>query len=155
MILWVYEWFIVIKGSSEAMAFARVFPLKDFFSKSDPFLEIFRMNDDGTESLVHRTEVITCTNKQWLHVLFPACWPVMNSNVFCALQTIMNNLSPVWKSFKVSLNTLCSGDQDRELKVSLLFYAGHNNDHIVFNLISNMRSKLWACKTLAKSSLHY
>lgn len=34
-------------------------PLKDFFSKSDPFLEIFRVNDDGTESLVHRTEVIT------------------------------------------------------------------------------------------------
>ncbi|XP_003200619.1 copine-4 [Danio rerio] len=59
---------------------------KDFFSKSDPFLEIFRVNDDGTASLVHRTE------------------------------TIMNNLSPVWKSFKVSLNTLCSGDHDRELK---------------------------------------
>lgn len=30
----------------------------------------------------------------------------------------MNNLSPVWKPFKVSLNTLCSGDPDRELKVS-------------------------------------
>ncbi|XP_016370543.1 copine-4-like [Sinocyclocheilus rhinocerous] len=60
---------------------------KDFFSKSDPFLEIFRVNDDGTASLVHRTE------------------------------TIMNNLSPVWKSFKVSLNTLCSGDHERELKV--------------------------------------
>lgn len=35
-----------------------VFPLKDFFSKSDPFLEIFRINDDGSESLVHRTEVL-------------------------------------------------------------------------------------------------
>lgn len=31
----------------------------------------------------------------------------------------MNNLSPVWKSFKVSLNTLCSGNHDRELKVSV------------------------------------
>ncbi|XP_010789959.1 copine-4-like [Notothenia coriiceps] len=68
---------------------ARKLDDKDFFSKSDPFLEIFRMNDDGTESLVHRTE------------------------------TIMNNLSPVWKSFKVSLNTLCSGDQDRELKCTV------------------------------------
>ncbi|CAM4635963.1 unnamed protein product [Leuciscus chuanchicus] len=63
--------------------------ITDFFSKSDPFLEIFRVNDDGTESLVHRTE------------------------------TIMNNLSPVWKSFKVSLNTLCSGDQERELKCTV------------------------------------
>ncbi|XP_073678634.1 copine-4 isoform X1 [Garra rufa] len=62
---------------------------KDFFSKSDPFLEIFRLNDDGTASLVHRTE------------------------------TIMNNLSPVWKSFKVSLNTLCSGDHERELKCTV------------------------------------
>ncbi|XP_072532603.1 copine-4 [Salminus brasiliensis] len=62
---------------------------KDFFSKSDPFLEIFRVNDDGTGSLVHRTE------------------------------TIMNNLNPVWKSFKVSQNTLCSGDQERELKCTV------------------------------------
>lgn len=53
---------MVIKGTSEAMPYMRVFPPKDFFSKSDPFLEIFRINDDGTESLVHRTEVITCTN---------------------------------------------------------------------------------------------
>ncbi|CAG5891444.1 unnamed protein product [Menidia menidia] len=68
---------------------ARKLDDKDFFSKSDPFLEIFRLNDDGTESLVHRTE------------------------------TVMNNLSPIWKSFKVSLNTLCSGDHDRELKCTV------------------------------------
>uniref|UniRef100_A0A665X1K6 Copine-4 n=1 Tax=Echeneis naucrates TaxID=173247 RepID=A0A665X1K6_ECHNA len=68
---------------------ARKLDDKDFFSKSDPFLEIFRLNDDGTESLVHRTE------------------------------TVMNNLSPVWKSFKVSLNTLCSGDHDRDLKCTV------------------------------------
>uniref|UniRef100_A0AAQ6IFT7 Copine VII n=1 Tax=Anabas testudineus TaxID=64144 RepID=A0AAQ6IFT7_ANATE len=30
---------------------------KDLFSKSDPFLEIYRINDDETEQLVHRTEV--------------------------------------------------------------------------------------------------
>jgi len=31
--------------------------VQDLFSKSDPFLEIYRINDDGTEQLVHRTEV--------------------------------------------------------------------------------------------------
>lgn len=31
--------------------------LQDLFSKSDPFLEIYRINDDGSEQLVHRTEV--------------------------------------------------------------------------------------------------
>lgn len=35
---------------------------KDFFSKSDPFLEIFRINNDGSESLVHRTEVTMCAH---------------------------------------------------------------------------------------------
>uniref|UniRef100_A0A8D0CGR8 Copine-7 n=1 Tax=Scleropages formosus TaxID=113540 RepID=A0A8D0CGR8_SCLFO len=59
---------------------------KDLFSKSDPFLEIYRINDDGTEQLVHRTEVIK------------------------------NNLNPVWESFKVSLSSLCSCDEDRKLK---------------------------------------
>ncbi|XP_078233478.1 copine-4 isoform X3 [Pogona vitticeps] len=66
---------------------ARKLDDKDFFSKSDPFLEIFRINDDATQQLVHRTEVV------------------------------MNNLNPTWKSFKVSVNSLCSGDQDRRLKV--------------------------------------
>ncbi|XP_043575525.1 copine-4 [Chiloscyllium punctatum] len=66
---------------------ARKLDDKDFFSKSDPFLEIFRMNDDGTQQLVHRTEVI------------------------------MNNLNPMWKTFKVSVNSLCSGDHDRKLKL--------------------------------------
>ncbi|XP_013913952.1 PREDICTED: copine-4 isoform X3 [Thamnophis sirtalis] len=66
---------------------ARKLDDKDFFSKSDPFLEIFRMNDDATQQLVHRTEVV------------------------------MNNLNPAWKAFKVSVNSLCSGDQDRRLKI--------------------------------------
>ncbi|XP_068092367.1 copine-4 [Hyperolius riggenbachi] len=65
---------------------ARKLDDKDFFSKSDPFLETFRMNDDGTQQLVHRTEVV------------------------------MNNLNPAWKTFKVSVNSLCSGDHDRKLK---------------------------------------
>ncbi|XP_075778033.1 copine-4 isoform X2 [Pelodiscus sinensis] len=65
---------------------ARKLDDKDFFSKSDPFLEIFRMNDDATQQLVHRTEVV------------------------------MNNLNPAWKAFKVSVNSLCSGDEDRRLK---------------------------------------
>ncbi|KAJ8290816.1 hypothetical protein GJAV_G00017890 [Gymnothorax javanicus] len=68
---------------------ARKLDDKDFFSKSDPFLEIFRTNDDASHQLVHRTE------------------------------TIMNNLNPVWKTFKVSLNSLCSGDHERPLKCAV------------------------------------
>ncbi|GLD75159.1 copine-4, partial [Lates japonicus] len=35
---------------------ARKLDDKDFFSKSDPFLEIYRLNDDATLQLVYRTE---------------------------------------------------------------------------------------------------
>uniref|UniRef100_A0A3B3QFF7 Copine 4 n=1 Tax=Paramormyrops kingsleyae TaxID=1676925 RepID=A0A3B3QFF7_9TELE len=76
---------------------ARKLDDKDFFSKSDPFLEIFRMNDDTTLQLVHRTE------------------------------TVMNNLNPVWKTFKVSVNSLCSGDHDRTLKVAIDFTASNGD----------------------------
>lgn len=39
-------------------------------------------------------------------------------------QVVMNNLNPAWKTFKVSVNSLCSGDQDRRLKV-------RNNSYIL------------------------
>uniref|UniRef100_A0A3P9KKA7 Copine IVa n=1 Tax=Oryzias latipes TaxID=8090 RepID=A0A3P9KKA7_ORYLA len=76
---------------------ARKLDDKDFFSKSDPFLEIYRVNDDATMQLVYRTE------------------------------TVMNNLNPVWKTFKVSLNSLCSGDQDRKLQVAIDFTASNGD----------------------------
>lgn len=36
---------------------AHPLPPQDLFSKSDPFLELYRVNDDGSEQLVYRTEV--------------------------------------------------------------------------------------------------
>ncbi|NXP54492.1 CPNE7 protein, partial [Heliornis fulica] len=59
---------------------------KDLFSKSDPFLEIYRIDDDRSEQLVYRTEVVK------------------------------NNLSPIWEPFKVSLNSLCSCEEKRRLR---------------------------------------
>ncbi|XP_076205010.1 copine-7 [Aptenodytes patagonicus] len=59
---------------------------KDLFSKSDPFLEIYRIDDDCSEQLVYRTEVVK------------------------------NNLSPIWDPFKVSLNSLCSCEEKRKLR---------------------------------------
>ncbi|XP_033829980.1 copine-1 isoform X1 [Periophthalmus magnuspinnatus] len=68
---------------------------KDTFGKSDPFLEIFKQGDDGKWVLVHRTEVVK------------------------------NNLNPVWKKFCVPLQTLCSGDLDRPLRVDC---SDHDSD---------------------------
>uniref|UniRef100_A0A8C5D957 Copine-4-like n=1 Tax=Gouania willdenowi TaxID=441366 RepID=A0A8C5D957_GOUWI len=76
---------------------ARKLDDKDFFTKSDPFLEIYRLNEDATLQLVYRTE------------------------------TVMNNLNPVWKTFKVSLNSLCSGDHERKLQVAIDFTASNGD----------------------------
>ena len=59
---------------------------KDFFGKSDPYMEISRQNADGTWNAVHRTEVIN------------------------------NNLNPKWRQFEISSSTLCNNDRDRKLR---------------------------------------
>eukprot|EP01135_Chromosphaera_perkinsii_P003560 Nk52_evm18s248 gene=Nk52_evmTU18s248 len=60
---------------------------KDFFGKSDPFLEFQRSREDGSFQVVYRTEVIKKT------------------------------LNPNWKPFSVLLQQLSNGDNDRPLKV--------------------------------------
>uniref|UniRef100_H2Z3X9 C2 domain-containing protein n=1 Tax=Ciona savignyi TaxID=51511 RepID=H2Z3X9_CIOSA len=64
---------------------------KDFMGKSDPFLEFWRQNSDGTWTLAHRTEVVK------------------------------NNLNPTWKPFVVPIQSLCGGDWDRKIKVGIDF----------------------------------
>uniref|UniRef100_A0A674D450 Copine 7 n=1 Tax=Salmo trutta TaxID=8032 RepID=A0A674D450_SALTR len=82
---------------------------QDLFSKSDPFLEIYRINDDGTEQLVHRTEVIK------------------------------NNLNPVWEPFKVSLISLCSCDEDRKLKCLVWDYDSRGKHDFIGEFYATFR----------------
>uniref|UniRef100_A0A8C7YDN1 Copine VII n=1 Tax=Oryzias sinensis TaxID=183150 RepID=A0A8C7YDN1_9TELE len=83
--------------------------LQDLFSKSDPFLEIFKINDDGTEQLVHRTEVIK------------------------------NNLNPVWEPFKVSLMSLCSCNEDRKLKCLVWDYDSRGKHDFIGEFYATFR----------------
>uniref|UniRef100_A0A4W4FWT8 C2 domain-containing protein n=1 Tax=Electrophorus electricus TaxID=8005 RepID=A0A4W4FWT8_ELEEL len=82
---------------------------KDVFSKSDPFLEIYRVNDDGTEQLIHRTEVIK------------------------------NNLNPVWEPFKVSLISLCSCDEDRKLRCLVWDYDSRGKHDFIGEFYATFR----------------
>ncbi|XP_042365494.1 copine-1 isoform X2 [Plectropomus leopardus] len=68
---------------------------KDTFGKSDPFLEFSKKGDDGKWHLVHRTEVVK------------------------------NSLNPSWKKFSVPLQTFCSSDLERPLKVDC---SDHDSD---------------------------
>ncbi|XP_051916862.1 copine-2 isoform X2 [Hippocampus zosterae] len=72
---------------------------KDFFGKSDPYLEFHKRGEDDKWMLVHRTEVIK------------------------------NTLDPSWKQFTVPLLSLCNGDVTRNIKVLCYDYdndGGHD-----------------------------
>ncbi|XP_046549365.1 LOW QUALITY PROTEIN: copine-3-like [Haliotis rubra] len=60
---------------------------KDFFGKSDPYLEILRSTMDRSWQVVHRTEVIK------------------------------NSLNPSWRPFQVPLSTLCAGNRSQEIRL--------------------------------------
>ncbi|XP_026218467.1 copine-3-like isoform X2 [Anabas testudineus] len=70
---------------------ARKLDKKDFFGKSDPFLEFYKQTETGWQ-LAHRTEVVK------------------------------NNLNPVWKPFRISLQLLCGGDVEKSIKVDCYDY---------------------------------
>jgi Ca2+-dependent lipid-binding protein len=59
---------------------------REWFSKSDPFLCIYRIAEDNTWLKVHATEYIG------------------------------SNLNPVWKPFSITMQMLCNSDPNRPIK---------------------------------------
>uniref|UniRef100_A0A493TSM9 Copine 4 n=1 Tax=Anas platyrhynchos platyrhynchos TaxID=8840 RepID=A0A493TSM9_ANAPP len=60
----------------------------------------------------------------------------------------MNNLNPAWKTFKVSVNSLCSGDQDRRLKVRIWDWDSNGKHDFIGEFSSTfkeMRGVQWEC----------
>ncbi|KAJ1441132.1 Copine-domain-containing protein [Ochromonadaceae sp. CCMP2298] len=60
-----------------------------FFGTSDPFLVISRMNEDGTQTVVHKSTKID------------------------------NSLNPIWALTKIPMTSLCNGDIYRPLKIEI------------------------------------
>ena len=77
-------------------AIAHMFAFQDLFSKSDTFLEIYRINEDGSEQLVHRTEVsglgssVTCFLCCFFTVMIPKLSHLTHSAVDlpCSMNTL-------------------------------------------------------------------
>ncbi|KAF3822595.1 hypothetical protein GH733_007969 [Mirounga leonina] len=80
---------------------ARKLDNKDLFGKSDPYLEFHKQTSDGNWLMVHRTEVVK------------------------------NNLNPVWRPFKISLNSLCYGDMDKTIKVECYDYDNDGSHDLI------------------------
>ncbi|XP_062501087.1 copine-9-like [Corticium candelabrum] len=83
---------------------------KDFFGKSDPYVEISRGLEDGSFILVFRSEVIK------------------------------NSLNPRWKPFTISGQKLCNGDYDRPLKFTVWDWDKNDTPDLIGHATSSLRA---------------
>ena len=83
---------------------------KDFFGKSDPFMEIFRSSESGQYILVHRTEVIK------------------------------NTLNPDWRPFQLSVRSLCNGDDERDLRFDVYDWNKSGSHEIIGTFHTTVRN---------------
>eukprot|EP00250_Pteridium_aquilinum_P002224 c12414_g1_i1 orf=138-1862(+) len=74
---------------------------KDLFSKSDPFCTVSKMTEDGSFIPVYKSEVKN------------------------------NDLNPVWKPFKVTMQQLCNGDKDCPLRFECYNFNGSGRHDLI------------------------
>ncbi|XP_035285222.1 copine-3-like [Anguilla anguilla] len=79
---------------------ARNLDNKDFFGKSDPFLEIYRQTESGWQ-LAHRTEVVE------------------------------NSLDPVWRPFRIPLQSLCGCNVEQPVKVECYDFDADGSHELI------------------------
>lgn len=82
---------------------------KDFFGKSDPYLQISRVNEDGCYTVVHRTEVVKKT------------------------------LNPTWQPFMITARSLCNGDYDRSIKFECFDWDSDGGHDFIGEFTTNLR----------------
>ncbi|XP_055086168.1 copine-3-like isoform X1 [Periophthalmus magnuspinnatus] len=97
---------------------ARNLDKKDFFGKSDPFLEFYRETENGWQ-LCHRTEVVKY------------------------------NLNPVWKPFRVSLQSLCNCDVEKSIKVDCYDYNNSGSHDFIGSFQASVSQIQQASQTYA------
>merc|ERR1719394_1399511 len=83
---------------------------KDWFGKSDPFIEISRSTENNSYILVHRTEVIK------------------------------NTLDPKWATIELSSRSLCNGDEFRDLKFDVYDWNRNGSHEIIGSFHTNVHN---------------
>lgn len=94
---------------------------KNFFGKSDPFLEIHKLTDTGNYTLVYKTDV---SQQQQLYDF------VKVSSNYCH-QVIKNTTKPLWKKFNIPVRQLCNGDYERDLKIICFDWNSSGNNSFI------------------------
>lgn len=89
---------------------ARKLDKKDFWGKSDPYLEFCKQSPDGKWQMVHRTEVVK------------------------------RNLNPTWKPYKIPLQTLCNSDLRKPIKVTCYDYDNDGSHDLIGTFETNMET---------------
>lgn len=76
---------------------------KDFgpFAKSDPYMLLYKVLPDGTQTLVHRTN------------------------------TVLNDLNPTWQPFTIHMSVLCNGDMKMPLYIEVFDWDKHSADDLI------------------------
>ena len=82
---------------------------KDWFGKSDPYINIYRASEGTTWTLVKRTEVIK------------------------------NTLDPSWRPFEISVDALCRGDYDRSLKFEVVDWNSDGSADFIGEFCTTLR----------------
>ena len=108
---------------------------KDFFGKSDPYMEISRENLDGTWNAVHRTEVIN-NNLNPRNVLDSRVTENLSPRTGRSSEMVDRSNRSIprklrfrefktpkrWRPFELSSTVLCNNDRNRKLRFRVYDY---------------------------------
>lgn len=95
-----------------------------WFCKNDPFLVIYRSNEDGSYSVVAKTE------------------------------TVQSTQNPTWKSLIMRATSLCNGDMDRSIKIDCYDYRQSGSHRLIGTCHSSLRTLNTMPLTLTKVDGH-
>ncbi|KAK8764365.1 hypothetical protein V5799_033022, partial [Amblyomma americanum] len=83
---------------------------KDWFGKSDPFLEFYRVSEDNSYTAVFRTEVVK------------------------------RSLNPTWRPFTIQMRQLSGGDDDRTVRVACYDWDHDGSHDLIGEFHTNVRT---------------
>ena len=97
---------------------------KGFLSKRNTFLQVWKTNEDGTNSVVYKTEVY------------------------------YSSTSPSFREIALRISSLCSGDFDRNIQLDVMQYSYSGNHRLLgsgYTTVNNMIKGGTECNTLTLS----